>query len=145
MRGLNYQVGTIISHDPAETFALGRAEATHCGAGAVVALCGELGAGKTHFAKGLAAGLGVTAEVTSPTFTLIHEYAGGGLPVYHFDFYRLESAAEALALGLDDYLAGTGVSVIEWADKFPGLLPAGTRWFRFTHGVDGTREIASDS
>ena len=135
-------MGTIISHDPAETFALGRVAAARCVAGDVVALCGELGAGKTQFVKGLAAGLGVAAEVTSPTFTLIHEYAGGGLPVYHFDFYRLETAAEALALGLDEYLDGPGVCVIEWADKFPDLLPAGTRWLRFAHRADGTREIA---
>lgn len=138
-------MGTIISPDPAETLALGRAEGAHCVAGDVVALCGELGAGKTQFVKGLAAGLGVTSEVTSPTFTLIHEYAGGRLPVYHFDFYRLDSAAEAVALGLDEYLEGTGVSVIEWADKFPGLLPAGTRWIHFTHLPDGTREITRGS
>ena len=138
-------MGTNISHDPAETQALGRAEGARCAAGDVVALCGDLGAGKTQFVKGLVAGLGATSEVTSPTFTLIHEYDGGRLPVYHFDFYRLDSAAEAIALGLDEYLDGTGVSVIEWADKFPDLLPAGTRWFRLVHRADGTREIASDS
>ncbi len=136
---------TIISPDPAETLALGRAEGERCVAGDVIALCGELGAGKTQFVKGLAAGLGVASEVTSPTFTLIHEYAGGRLPVYHFDFYRLHSAAEAMALGLDEYLEGAGVSVIEWADKFPGLLPAGTRWIHFTHLPDGTRKITRDS
>ena len=138
-------MGTNISHDPAETQALGCAEGARCAAGDVVALCGDLGAGKTQFVKGLVAGLGATSEVTSPTFTLIHEYDGGRLPVYHFDFYRLDSTAEAIALGLDEYLDGTGVSVIEWADKFPDLLPAGTRWFRLFHRADGTRAIASDS
>jgi tRNA threonylcarbamoyladenosine biosynthesis protein TsaE len=135
-------VATIISHDPAETLALGRGEGARCHAGDVIALCGDLGAGKTQFVKGLAAGLETDAEVTSPTFTLIHEYAGGRLPIYHFDLYRLGSAAEAIALGLDEYLENGGVSVIEWADKFPDLLPARARWFRFSHRPDGAREIA---
>ena len=97
--------------------------------GDVLALSGDLGAGKTQFVKGLAAGLRYRAEVTSPTFTLIHEYIGGRLPLYHFDFYRIESEDEALRLGLEEYLAGDGVCVIEWGDKFPGLLPPHTRWF----------------
>jgi len=105
-------VATTISHDPAETLELGRGEGERCRAGDVIALCGDLGAGKTQFVKGLAAALRTDAEVTSPTFTLIHEYAGGTLPVYHFDFYRIGSAAEALALGLDEYLDDGGVSVM---------------------------------
>ncbi len=80
--------------------------------------------------------------MTSPTFTLIHEYLGGRLPLYHFDFYRLEDEDEALKIGLDEYLDGDGVCVIEWADKFPDLLPAHTQWFRFTHRPDGARDIA---
>jgi tRNA threonylcarbamoyladenosine biosynthesis protein TsaE len=135
-------VATTISRDPAETLELGRGEGARSRAGDVIALCGDLGAGKTQFVKGLAAGLQTDAEVTSPTFTLIHEYAGGRLPVYHFDFYRIGSAAEALALGLDEYLENGGVSVIEWADKFPDLLPAHARWFRFSHRADGAREIS---
>ena len=134
-------MATIISRDPAETLALGRAEGERSRGGEVIALSGELGAGKTQFVKGLVAGLGAAVEVTSPTFTLIHEYVGGRLPVYHFDLYRLNSAAEAIALGIDEYLEGGGVSVIEWADKFPELLPARTRWFRFSHRPDGVREI----
>ena len=135
-------MATTISHDPAETLALGRSEGARCHAGDVIALCGELGAGKTQFVKGLVAGLETDAEVTSPTFTLIHEYAGGRLPIYHFDLYRLGSAAEAIALGFDEYLENGGVSVIEWADKFPDLLPARARWFRFAHRPDGAREIS---
>ncbi len=119
----------------------GRTQATVQRRGDVLALCGDLGAGKTHFVKGLAAGLGSEIAVTSPTFTLIHEYAGGRLPLYHFDFYRLEEEDEALKIGLDEYLDGDGVCVIEWADKFPALLPAHTRWYRFTHRADGTRGI----
>ena len=136
-------MATIISHTPEETTDLGRAHAVQIRRGDVFGLCGELGAGKTCFIKGVVAALGAQAAVTSPTFTLIHEYSGGRLPVYHFDFYRLESEDEAIRIGLDEYLDGDGVCLIEWADKFPGLLPPGTRWFRFTHRADGTRAIQS--
>ena len=135
-------MGTIISRSAEETFEAGRAEAARVRAGDVLALVGDLGAGKTQWVKGLAAGLGSDAPVTSPTFTLIHEYAGGRLPLYHVDCYRLESAAELLGIGLDDYLDGRGVLAIEWADKFPELIPAGARWVRFAIGEGDTREIA---
>ncbi|MGC1481202.1 MAG: tRNA (adenosine(37)-N6)-threonylcarbamoyltransferase complex ATPase subunit type 1 TsaE [Chthoniobacterales bacterium] len=92
-------------------------------AGAVVSLEGPLGAGKTHFAKGVVAGLGGEGEVSSPTFTLVHEYGGGRLPVAHFDFYRLEEVGDLLHLGFDDYLDGIGVVLIEWGDRFPDVLP----------------------
>ena len=131
----------IISASADETVALGLAVAATLRRGDVLALCGELGAGKTHFVKGLAAGLGTPSSVTSPTFTLIHEYPGGRLPLYHFDFYRLDDADEALRIGLDEYLFGDGACVIEWAEKFPALLPSHTRWLRFTHRTDGTRAI----
>jgi tRNA threonylcarbamoyladenosine biosynthesis protein TsaE len=111
----------------------------------VLALCGELGAGKTQFVKGLAAGLGYQGEVTSPTFTLIHEYLGGRLPLYHFDFYRLETEDEALRLGLEEYFLGDGVCVVEWADKFPALLPPGTRWLHFAIGGDSERTITEQA
>ncbi len=130
-----------ISHSPAETIAFARTLAATLRRGDVLALSGDLGAGKTHFVKGLAAGLGTTASVTSPTFTLLHEYPGGRLPLYHFDFYRLDDADEALKIGLDEYLDGDGVCVIEWAEKFPTLLPPHTRWLRFTHREDGARVI----
>ena len=130
-----------ISHSPAETIALARTLATTLRRGDVLALSGDLGAGKTHFVKGLAAGLGAAASVTSPTFTLLHEYPGGHLPLYHFDFYRLDDADEALKIGLDEYLDGDGACVIEWAEKFPALLPPHTRWLRFTHREDGARVI----
>lgn len=103
--------------------------------GDVIALVGELGAGKTHFVKGLADGLGYMGEVTSPTFTLIHEYLGGLMPLYHFDFFRIENEQEALDIGIEDYLSSDGVCVIEWADKLAELLPARTRWFHL--GVTG--------
>ena len=132
----------MLSRSPAETFAHGRALAAGLRGGEIFALRGDLGAGKTQFVKGLAAGLGCDPDaVTSPTFTLIQEYTGGRLPLYHFDFYRLETGDEALRLGLDDYLGSEGVLAIEWADKFPALLPAGTRWLDFRIGPGDTREI----
>ena len=134
-------MATIISSSVEDTIAHGRTIAATLRRGDVLALCGDLGAGKTHFAKGILSGLQGDAPVTSPTFTLIHEYPGGRLPVYHFDFYRLEDEDEALKIGLDEYLDGDGVCLIEWADKFPALLPSHTRWLRFTHRPDGTRLI----
>jgi tRNA threonylcarbamoyladenosine biosynthesis protein TsaE len=134
-------MASTISASADETIAIGRTVAATLRRGDVLALCGDLGAGKTHFVKGLAAGLGTHTGVTSPTFTLIHEYLGGRLPLYHFDFYRLEDEDEALKIGLDEYLDGDGVCVLEWADKFPALLPPHTRWFRFTHRDEGARAI----
>lgn len=134
-------MASTISRQPSETIAFAREMASRLRPGAVVALDGELGSGKTQFVKGLAAGLGFGGEVTSPTFTLIHEYTGGRLPIYHFDFYRLESEEEALQLGLEEYLQGEGVCVIEWAGKFRQLIPAGARWFDLSIGIDDTRLI----
>jgi tRNA threonylcarbamoyladenosine biosynthesis protein TsaE len=102
--------------------------------GDVIALTGDLGAGKTTFTQFIAEGLGCADRVTSPTFTLIHEYGGGRLPLYHFDFYRLESLAELEALGYEEYFYGAGVTVVEWADKFPEALPAGCLRLRITRG-----------
>jgi tRNA threonylcarbamoyladenosine biosynthesis protein TsaE len=95
--------------------------------GEIIALHGVLGAGKTQLVKGLARGLGFPGNVTSPTFTLIHEYRGGRLPIYHIDLYRIRSEKEAVDLGLEEYLPGDGVTVIEWPDRIPSLLPAQTR------------------
>ena len=119
--------------------------AAECGrdakAGDVIALVGDLGAGKTQFVKGFVVGIGSRAEVTSPTFTLIHEYADGRLPVYHFDFYRLATADEATRLGVDDYLYGDGVCIVEWADRFKELLPAKARWITLEVQSDTARAI----
>ncbi|MCE9518522.1 MAG: tRNA (adenosine(37)-N6)-threonylcarbamoyltransferase complex ATPase subunit type 1 TsaE [Verrucomicrobia bacterium] len=105
------------------------------------ALVGNLGAGKTHAAKGIVAGIGSTARVSSPTFTLVHEYGGGRLPVFHFDFYRMESPEEVLGIGWDDYLDAGGVLIIEWADKFAEIIPAHARWFQFTILDEETRRV----
>ena len=126
----------------------GRELASRAQPGEVWALVGDLGAGKTHFVKGVVQGAGLPdgRDATSPTFTLVHEYTGGRLPVFHFDFYRLRSAADALELDLDEYLSAGGLTLIEWADKFPGLLPPGTRWFCFEilEG-DSRRIVESDA
>jgi tRNA threonylcarbamoyladenosine biosynthesis protein TsaE len=123
-------VQTTVS-SPAETAALGARLARHALPGEVWALVGDLGAGKTHFVQGAAAGLGSPATVTSPTFSLMHEYPGGRLPLFHCDLYRLRSADEVLDLGWDEYLEAGGLLIVEWADRFPTLLPPGTRWFHF--------------
>lgn len=109
---------------------LGREWGAELADGDVLALCGSLGAGKTHLTIGLIDGLGSEADVTSPTFALVQEYLDGRLPAYHFDFYRMESAEELLAIGWDDYLDREGVVIAEWADRFPELMPPGTRWIR---------------
>jgi tRNA threonylcarbamoyladenosine biosynthesis protein TsaE len=134
-------VATFISNSPAETEAMGQQLAEEIGIGSILALRGDLGSGKTVFVKGLVAGLGSRAAVTSPTFTILHEYRGGRLPVYHFDFFRLEERQSIMRLGLDDYFFGDGVSVIEWADRFPELIPQQARWILFEIKSENQRAI----
>jgi tRNA threonylcarbamoyladenosine biosynthesis protein TsaE len=134
-------VATFISNNPAETEAIGRLFAKDVGLGSVLALQGALGAGKTQFVKGLVAGVGSGAPVTSPTFTIVHEYPGGRLPVYHFDFFRIEDRQSAMRLGLDDYFFGDGVSVVEWADRFPEFIPEQARWLNFEIRSETARAI----
>jgi tRNA threonylcarbamoyladenosine biosynthesis protein TsaE len=136
-------VATFTSNSAAETEAFGRDYARKIDNATVVALKGELGAGKTQFVKGFVAGLGSASEVTSPTFTLIHEYGGGRWPVYHFDFFRIEDRQSAERLGLDDYFFGDGVSVVEWADKFPELIPAAAKWVSFETKSETERVITT--
>lgn len=110
-------------------------------AGDVVALCGTLGAGKTQITRGIVAGMNSQAAVTSPTFTLVHEYLDGRLPVFHFDFYRMDSAAEVIGIGWDEFLMEPGVVIVEWADMFPELLPPHTRWFHIEPQTGGERVV----
>lgn len=131
---------TIISNSANETLKAGVILAAKLRGGEVVALCGDLGAGKTHFAKGIVAGLGGDPhEVSSPTFTLVHEYRDGRLPVYHFDFYRLDAAAELRGIGWEDYLREDGVLLVEWADRFLEELPSDAIRVRFLIGEGDTR------
>lgn len=132
---------TFISNSPAETEAIGRQVAENIGVGSVLALKGDLGSGKTLFVKGVVAGLGSSADVTSPTFTIVHEYRGGRLPVYHFDLFRVENPQDLARLGLDDYFFGDGISVIEWADRFPEFVPEQARWIFFEIKSETQRAI----
>jgi tRNA threonylcarbamoyladenosine biosynthesis protein TsaE len=134
-------VATFISNSPAETEAVGRRLAEDADAGSVLALQGELGSGKTLFTKGFVAGMGSNAAVSSPTFTIVHEYRDGRLPVYHFDFFRVENSQALAQLGLDDYFFGDGVSVIEWADRFPDFIPEDACWIRFEVKSENQRAI----
>jgi tRNA threonylcarbamoyladenosine biosynthesis protein TsaE len=132
---------TVISHSPEETRALGERLGARLGPGDVVACIGELGAGKTCFLQGLARGLGVTAEVTSPTFVLVNQYRGR-LPVYHLDAYRTQSLTELVEIGVEEMLHGDGVTVVEWADKLLPLLPPRTITVTITGLGDEPRRIA---
>lgn len=125
------------SESPDETRLIASEFARNLPAGTVLSLVGDLGAGKTEFVKGLAIGLGVENEVTSPTFTVVHEYRGGRLALFHMDFYRLNEERELDEVGFDDYLMAGGVCAIEWGDKFPKRLPPDSVTVRFIiHGND---------
>ncbi|MCU0783847.1 MAG: tRNA (adenosine(37)-N6)-threonylcarbamoyltransferase complex ATPase subunit type 1 TsaE [Verrucomicrobia bacterium] len=108
---------TRITHSAVETERLGERWGRAAQRGWVIGLSGDLGAGKTQLVKGLARGLGVTARVHSPTFTLVNEYPGGRLRLFHLDLYRLETRGQIIAAGLEEYLQPDGVTVIEWAER----------------------------
>ena len=111
----------LISHHPAETEALGEKFGRAAQHGLVIALSGELGAGKTQLVKGIARGLGITARVHSPTFALVNEYGCGRLRLFHLDLYRLETRAQMASAGLEEFLQPDGVAVIEWAERIYDL------------------------
>ena len=110
-------MAAFISHSPAETGSLGERWGRAAQRGLVIGLSGDLGAGKTQFVKGIARGLGITARVHSPTFTLVNEYGGGRLRLFHLDLYRLETRGQMVSAGLEEFLQPDGVTVIEWAEK----------------------------
>ena len=110
------------THSPEETWKLAAELADNLGPGTVIALHGDLGAGKTCFIQGYAAALGIAEPVTSPTYTIIGEYEGR-LPLHHIDLYRLSGPEEALGLGLEEYFDVNGITAIEWAERAEGLLP----------------------
>ena len=115
----------ITTKSESETIHEGEKLGRSLGPGSVVAMDGGLGAGKTAFTRGLALGLGICANISSPTFTIVNEYPGK-IPLFHFDMYRLESEAELYDIGWDDYLARGGVCAVEWSGKIPGAFPPGT-------------------
>lgn len=133
----------LISHSERETRRIGAALGGLCQPGDVILLEGDLGSGKTALTQGIGQGLGVAATINSPTFTLLKEYSGH-LPLYHFDLYRLDDPAQVDDLGIDDYLEGMGVSVIEWAERAEPLWPS--RWLRVRLRATGahTRRLAFD-
>jgi len=137
-------MATVTSNNVEETIGFARDWGALLLPNDVVALVGDLGAGKTHFVKGLLQALGSTEEATSPTFTLVHEYRRGRLPLFHFDFYRLQHPSEIDQIGFDDYLEEGGVSVVEWADRFPLVLPPRARWLRIKATSESQRTIAED-
>ena len=130
-----------VSSNPEETRFIGSEFVGNVATGTVLSLIGDLGAGKTEFVKGLALGLGIDAEVTSPTFTILHEHRGGRLPLFHFDFYRLREEWELNEIGFDEYLRAGGVCAIEWGDKFPNRLPPDSTRVFFSILESDRREI----
>ena len=124
------------SHSPAETEAIAQRLAQHLSPGDVVAYEGGLGMGKTAFTRGLARGLGYTGHVTSPTFTIVNEYEGSGLPLFHFDMYRLGGSDDLFDIGWEDYLDRGGVCAVEWSEMVTDALPSGTIFVRFSRSSE---------
>ena len=131
-----------VTNSAAETRELGEQLAKRLEPGDVVLLRGDLGAGKSDLTRGIARGLGVRETVTSPSFTILNVYESGRCPLYHFDWYRLESADELYELGLDEYIGGDGIAVVEWPERCPEVVPE--RFVRIDIRATGdeTREIA---
>ncbi len=113
---------TCTTESPAQTEALGEQLGRQLLPGSVLAIAGDQGAGKTAFTRGLARGLGITERVTSPTYTIVNEYEGGRLPLFHFDLYRLSDQEELYDIGWEDYLARNGICAVEWSERAPDLL-----------------------
>ncbi|USF26189.1 tRNA threonylcarbamoyladenosine biosynthesis protein TsaE [Firmicutes bacterium ASF500] len=126
-----------------ETEALGERLAGRLEPGAVVAFTGDLGAGKTAFTRGLARGLGIAERVTSPTFTVVNEYEGGRLPLFHFDMYRLSSSDELFDIGWEDYLSRGGVCAVEWSENVSDALEEDTIFVKIRRGASEGQRIVT--
>ncbi|WP_173327718.1 tRNA (adenosine(37)-N6)-threonylcarbamoyltransferase complex ATPase subunit type 1 TsaE [Eubacterium pyruvativorans] len=124
-----------------DTKAFGRKLAEELEAGDILALIGDLGTGKTTLTKSVAAGLGVTEDITSPTFNIVNEYHSGRLPLYHFDVYRLESGADLFEIGGEEYFDAGGVCIIEWADLVAEVLPDDTKVIFLEYGAQEGERI----
>ncbi len=132
----------IITNSEDETEAIGERLATEeLESGSCLALSGELGGGKTCIVRGIARGLGVSSQVKSPSFTILHVYEGGRLPLYHIDLYRLEGAYDTEELGLEEYVYGRGITVIEWAEKAGELIPDEAIRIEFEYVDEDKRRI----
>lgn len=134
----------MVSSSIEETIQFGKKFAEELSVGDIVCLNGDLGAGKTHFVKGVASFFEVKKEkVNSPTFTLINEYQGT-IPIYHFDCYRLKNEQEALEIGTEEYFYGDGISIVEWPQKIRNLIPPEAVWITIKHVNDTQREIIKE-
>ena len=127
--------------NPEETENLAERFAKNAEPGTVIAMNGDLGAGKTTFTKALAKGLGIEETVTSPTFNIVKEYRGGRLPLYHFDVYRIEDPEEMYELGYEEYFYGEGVCAVEWAEKIEELIPADAVRIQILYGKEEGERI----
>ena len=132
------------TNSAAETRELGMRLAGQLKAGDVILLEGELGAGKSELARGIAKGLGVTETVTSPSFTILNVYESGKMPLYHFDWYRLESEEELYELGMDEYLGGDGIALVEWPGKCPEAIPEDHLMIRISAEGENTRDLNAE-
>lgn len=121
---------TVTTESEEETKALGRKLGQALKPGDILALTGDLGAGKTHFTMGVAESLHITDYITSPTFTIVNEYRNGAMPLFHFDAYRLGDPEELLEIGFEEYEAAGGLMIIEWADMVESILPDRTVWIK---------------
>ena len=131
----------VTTKSAAETRALGEKIAARLRPGDVLLLEGDLGAGKSELTRGIARGLGVTETVTSPSFTILNVYESGRCPLYHFDWYRLESADELYEMGLDEYLGGDGIAVVEWPGRCPEAVPENALRIRLEQAGENERKI----
>ena len=125
---------TIILHNEQETIEYGKKLGQQAAPGQILALTGDLGAGKTTLTKSIAAGLGISEMITSPTFTIVKEYHSGRLPLYHFDVYRIGDIDEMYELGYEEYFFGSGLCVVEWADLIEELIPEEAMWISIAYG-----------
>ena len=134
----------MMTHSPAETRALGEKLAHLLLPGDVLLLWGDLGAGKSELTRGIAKGLGITGPISSPSFTIMNVYDEGRIPLYHFDWYRLQSSEELYEMGMDEYLGGDGVAVIEWPGQCPDAIPEKYLSITIEPQEDETRRILFD-
>ena len=134
----------MMTHSPAETRALGEKLAHLLLPGDVLLLWGDLGAGKSELTRGIAKGLGIAGPISSPSFTIMNVYDDGRIPLYHFDWYRLQSSEELYEMGMDEYLGGDGVAVIEWPGQCPDAIPEKYLSIIIEPQEDETRRILFD-
>lgn len=123
-----------------ETMKIGEDIAKNAKAGEIYCLTGDIGAGKTHFAKGFAKGLMIKDDITSPTFTIVDEHREGNIPFFHFDVYRINSITEMIDIGYEEYFFSDGVCLIEWADMIEDIVPKNAIWINIKKNLENGEE-----